>query len=154
MSNSYRPHRLQHTRIPCPSLSPRLCSNSSPLSPWCHPTILSSIASLLLLSSIFPSITVFSNELAFHIRWPKYGSFSFSISPSNEYSGLIFFKIDWFNLLAVQGTLKSLPVYQVNFCLVWIFGKFYLNMFSCLNSIQLSILFLCSPATLSLNWSI
>ena len=63
---------------------------------------------LLLLPSIFPSIRVFSNELVLHIRWPKYQSFSFSISPSNEYSGLISFRIDWFDLLAVQGTLKSL----------------------------------------------
>ena len=64
----------------------------------CHP--------LLLLSSIFPSIRVFSNESAFRIRWPKYWSFSFSISPSNEYSGLISFRMDWLDLLAVQGTLK------------------------------------------------
>ena len=63
----------------------------------CHP--------LLLLPSIFPSIRVFSNESILHIRWPKYWSFSFSISPSNEYSGLISFRIDWLNLLAVQGTL-------------------------------------------------
>ena len=63
---------------------------------------------LLLLSSIFPNIRVFSNELALHIRWPKYWSFSFSISPSNEYSGLISFRMDWLDLLAVQGTLKSL----------------------------------------------
>ena len=66
----------------------------------CHP--------LLLLPSIFPSIRVFSNESVLCIRWPKYWSFSFSISPSNEYSGLISFRIDWFDLLAVQGTLKSL----------------------------------------------
>ena len=64
--------------------------------------------SLLLLPSIFPSSRVFSNESALRIRWPKYWSFSFSISPSNEYSELISFRIDWFNLLAVQGTLKSL----------------------------------------------
>ena len=63
---------------------------------------------LLLLPSIFPSIRVFSNELPLHIRWPKYWSFSFSINPSNEYSGLISFRIDWFDLLAVQGTLKHL----------------------------------------------
>ena len=62
----------------------------------------------LLLPSIFPSIRVFSNESVLHIRWPKYWNFSFSISPSNEYSGLISFKIDWFDLLAVQRTLKSL----------------------------------------------
>ena len=66
----------------------------------CHP--------LLLLPSIFPSIRVFSNESAFHIRWPKYWSFSFNISPSNEHPGLISFRTDWLNLLAVQGTLKSL----------------------------------------------
>ena len=66
----------------------------------CHP--------LLLLPSIFPSIRVFSNESALHIRWPKYWSFSFSISPSSEYSGLISFRVDWLDLLAVQGTLKSL----------------------------------------------
>ena len=66
----------------------------------CHP--------LVLPPSIFPSIRVFSNELVLHIRWPKYWSFSFSISPSNEYSGLISFRMDWFNLLAVQGTLKRL----------------------------------------------
>ena len=66
----------------------------------CHP--------LLLLPSIFPGIRVFSTELALHIRWPKYWNFSFTISPSNEYSGLISFKIDWLDLLAVQGTLKSL----------------------------------------------
>ena len=63
----------------------------------------------LLLPSIFPSITVFSNELVLPIRWPKYWSFSFSISPSNEYTGLISFKIDWCDLLEVQGILKSLP---------------------------------------------
>ena len=67
----------------------------------CHP--------FLLPSSIFPSIRVFSNELVLHIWWPKYWSFSFNISPSNEHPGLIFFKIDWLDLLAVQGTLKSLP---------------------------------------------
>ena len=66
----------------------------------CHP--------LLLLPSSFPGIRVFSNKSVLHIRWPKYWSFSFSISPSNEYSGLISFRIDWFGLIAVQGTLKSL----------------------------------------------
>ena len=66
----------------------------------CHP--------LLLLPLIFPSIRVFSNESVLHIRWPKYWSFSFSISPSNDYSGIISFRIDWFDLLAVQGALKSL----------------------------------------------
>ena len=68
--------------------------------------------SLLLLRSIFPSIRIFSNESACHIRWPKYWSFNFSISPSNEYSGLISFRIDWFDLLAVRGIFKSSPAPQ------------------------------------------
>ena len=71
---------------------------------------------LLLLPSIFPSIRVFSNESALHIRWPKYWSFSFHISPSNEYSGLISFRIDWFDLLAVQGTLRSLLQHHSSNC--------------------------------------
>ena len=87
-------------------LSPRICSNSCPLSQWCHPTISSSVIPLLL-PSIVPSIRVLSCESALHIRWPKNWSFSFSISSSNEYSGLISFRIDWFDLF-VQGTLKSL----------------------------------------------
>ena len=96
------PHGLQHIRLPYP-LFPGVCSNSCPLSQWCYLTISSSVAPF----SIFPSIRVFSYESALHIRWPKYWSFSFSISPSNEYSGLISFKIDWFELLAAQGTLTS-----------------------------------------------
>ena len=83
VSASLWPHGLQHSRLPCLSLSPRVCSNSCSLSWWCHPII---CGSLLLLSSIFPSIRVFPNESVFCIRWPKY--WSFSISPSNEYSGL------------------------------------------------------------------
>ena len=83
-------------------------SNSCPLSQWCHPTISSSVRPLLLPPSIFPSIRVFSNESIFCIRWPNYWSLSFSISPSNEYSGLISFRIDWFDLLEVQRTLKSI----------------------------------------------
>ena len=67
---------------------------------------------LLLLPSIFPSIRVFSNESALHIRWPKYWSFSFNISPSNEYSGLISFRMDWLDILVAQGTLKSLLQHQ------------------------------------------
>ena len=73
---------------------------------------------LLLLPSIFPSIRVFSNEPVLCIRWPKYWSFSFSISPSNEYSGLISFRIDWFDLLAVQGTLKSLLQFESSKALI------------------------------------
>ena len=106
MSDCLRPHRLQHTRPPYPSPIPRACSNSCPLSQWVHPTVSSSVA--LLLVSIFPSIRDFSNEAALHIRWPKYWSFSFGISPSTKYSELIAFRMDLLDLLAVQGTLKSL----------------------------------------------
>ena len=107
MSDSLRPHGIQHPRLPCPSPTPRACSNSGPLSQRCHPTISSSGISLLFLPSTFPIIRVFSNESAIHIRWPKYWSFSFSISSSSEYSGLISFTMNSFDLLAVQGTLKS-----------------------------------------------
>ena len=109
LSNSLRPHGLQHARLPCPSPTPGACSSSCPLSQsvmpsnhliLCHP--------LFHLPSNLPSIRFLSNESGLHITWPKYWSFSFSISPSNEYSELISFRIDWFNLLAVQGTLKSL----------------------------------------------
>ena len=114
MSDSLGTHGLQHSRPPCPSPTPRVYSSSFPLSRWCHPTISSSVnhfflcCPLLLLLSMFPSISVFSSESALHIRWPKYCSFSFSIGPSNKYLGLISFRIDWFDLLAVQGTLKSI----------------------------------------------
>ena len=97
------PHGLQHTRLPCPSLSPRICWNSCPLSWWCHPTISYCCHPLLLLPSIFPSIKVFSNESFLLIRWPKYWSFRFSISPSNEYSGLISFRTDWLISLQSKG---------------------------------------------------
>ena len=106
MSNSLQPHGLQHSRLSCPSQTPRAFSNSiEVVMPsnhliLCHP--------LLLLPSIIPRKRVFSNESVVSIRWPKYCSFSFNISPSNEYSGLISFRMDWLDLLAVQGTLKSL----------------------------------------------
>ena len=102
-----QPHGLQRTRPPCPSPTPRVYSDMSieSVMPSNHLIL---CCPLLLLPSIFPSIRVFSNESALHIRWPKYWSFSFNISPSNEYSGLISFRMDWLDLLAVQGTLKSL----------------------------------------------
>ena len=93
VSNCFRPHELQHARPPCPSPTPGV-----------HPCPLS----WTIFPSIFPSIRVFSNESALHIRCPKYWSFSFNISPSNEHPGLISFRMDWLDLLAVQGTLKSL----------------------------------------------
>ena len=93
----------------CPSLPPRVCSNSCPLRQLCHPSNhLILCHPLLLLSSIFPSISVFSNESVLHFKSPKYWSFSFSISISSEYLGLISFRIGWFDLLAVQRNLQSL----------------------------------------------
>ena len=106
MSNSLRPHELQHARPPCPSPNPGAYSNSCPLSRWCHPTIL--CRSLLLPPSIFPNIRVLSSESVLLITWPKYWSFSLNICPSSEYPGLISFRMDWLDLLAVQRTLKSL----------------------------------------------
>ena len=117
MSDSLQPEGLQHDRPPCPSPTPGAYSNSCP-SWWCHPTIcpllflcrplLLLCCPLLLLPSIFPRIKGFSNESDLCMRWPKYWSFSFNISPFNEHSGLISFRIDWLDLLEVQGTLKSL----------------------------------------------
>ena len=105
VSDSLRPHGLQHTRSPCPSPTPGTYSNSCPSRWWCHPTILSSVVSSCLQS--FPASGPFPmSQSALHISWPKY--WSFSNSPSNEYSGLISFRIDWLDLLAVQGTLKTL----------------------------------------------
>ena len=100
LSDSLRPHGLQHTRLPCPSPNPGVCSNLCPywwtIMPSNHLIL---CRPLLLLPSIFPSIRVFSNESVLHIRWPKYWSFSFSIHPFNEYSGLIWITMDWLDLL-------------------------------------------------------
>ena len=87
MFDSLWPHGLQHTRLPCRSLSPRIFSNSYPLCQWCHPTISFSAVSFSSLVSVFPSVRVFSNESTLSIRWPRYWSFSFKISPPNEFSG-------------------------------------------------------------------
>ena len=105
MSDLLWPHGLQHARSPCPSLSPSVCSNSCSLSRWCHPTMSSSAAPFSSCPPSFPA-SVFSNELTLWIRRPSYWSFGFS--PSNEYLRLMSFRMDWFDLLAVQGTLKSL----------------------------------------------
>ena len=108
VSNSLWPHELQHASPPCPSPTPGVYPDLMSIESvvpsnrliLCHP--------LLLLPSIFPSIRVFSNESALCIRWPKYWSFSFSISPSSEHSGLISLRMDFLDFLEVQGTLKSL----------------------------------------------
>ena len=107
MSEYLRPYGLQHARLPCPSSTPGACSVSMSTKVVIPSNYLIFYHPLLLLPSIFPSIRVFSSESVLPIRWPKYWSFSFSISPSNEYSGLISLRMDWLDLLAVQGTLKS-----------------------------------------------
>ena len=107
VSDSLWPHESQHTRPPCPSPTPRVHSNSRPstVMPSSHLIL---CRPLLLLPLIPPSIRVFSNESTLRMRWPKYWSFSFSIIPSKEIPGLISFRMDLLDLLAVQGTLKSL----------------------------------------------
>ena len=116
MSDSFQHHGLQHARLPCPSLSPQVCSNSCQW--WACSNSNSVMPSnhlifchcLLLLPSSF--LRVFSNELALHIWWPKYWSFSFSISPSNQYSKLISLGIDWFNLCSPRDCQESSPTSQ------------------------------------------
>ena len=99
-------HGLQHARPHSPSPTPGVYPNPCPSSQWCHPTISSSVIPFSSCPQSFPASG--SKESALHIRWPKYWSFSFSISPSNEHPGLISFRMDWLDLLAAQGTLKSL----------------------------------------------
>ena len=106
VSDSSQPHGPQHARLTCPSPTPGVYSDSCPLSQCCHPAISSSVATSPPTFNLSQH-RVFSNESVLHIRWTKYCSCSFSISPSNEYSGLISFTMDWLDLLAVQGTLKS-----------------------------------------------
>ena len=130
VSDSLRPHGLQHARPPWSITNSRsllklmfiesvMPSNHLIL---CHP--------LLLLPSIFPSIRVFSNESAPHIRWPKYWSFSFNTSPSNEHPGLISFRMHWLDLLAVQGTLKSLLQHHSSKASILRCSAFFLVQFS------------------------
>ena len=107
-SNSLQPRGLQHTRPPCPSPTPRVYSNPCPLSRWCHPTISSSVIPFSSCLQSFPASGAFHMNQFFTWGAQSTGSFSFSISPCNEYSGLISFRMDWLDLLAVQGTLKGL----------------------------------------------
>ena len=106
VSDSLRPHELQHTRPPCPSPTPGVHPNPCPSSRWCHPTILSSVIPFSPCPQSLPASGSFPMSL--RMRWPKYWSFSFNISPSNEHPGLISLRMDWLDLLAVQGTSKSL----------------------------------------------
>ena len=134
MSDSLWPHGLQHARLPYSSPAPGACSNSCPSSPWCHPAI-SSCCPRLLLPLVLPSIRIFSNESVLHIRWPKDWSFSFSISPSNECSGLISFRIDW--------TLKSLLQHHRSIASVLWHSAFFM--------VQLSHLYMTTGKTIALT---
>ena len=107
VSDSLWNHDLQHVRLPCPSPTPGVCSNSCPSSWWCHPTISFSVIPFSSSLQSFPASGP-SNKSVLCIRWPKDWIFSLSISPSSEYSGLISFRINWLDLLAVQGPIKSL----------------------------------------------
>ena len=111
-SNSLQPHGLQHARLPCSSPTPRVYLDSCPWSQWCHPTISSSVVPFSSCLQSFPPSGSFPMSQFFTSGGQSIGSFSFSISPSNEYSRLISFRIDLLELLAVQGTLKSSPIPQ------------------------------------------
>ena len=122
VSHSLWPYGLQHTRhtrLPCPSLSPGVCSSSCPLSQWCCLTRLILCHPLLLWPLLFPSIRIISSESALRIRWPKYWSFSFRIGPSNDYSGLISFRISWFDLLAAP-QFKSISSSVLSLCFLYL----------------------------------
>ena len=145
MSDSLWPHGLQHAKLPCPSLSPRVLRLMSieSVMPSNHLVLCRPLRLLLLL---FPSIRVFSNKSALCIRWPKDRSFSFNISPSNDYSALISFRMVWFNLLAVQGTLKSLLQHHSSKALILWCSAFFL--------VQLSHLYMTTEKTIALiRWT-
>ena len=132
----------QYGRLPCPLITARVCSThvhrvGDAIQPS-HP-----LSSLLLPPSIFPSIRIFSSESVLHIRWPKYRSFSFSISPSNESSGLISFRMDWLDLLAVQRTLKSLLQHHSSKALIPQHSAFFM--------VQLSYPYMTTGKTIALT---
>ena len=122
VSDSLRPHELQHARPPCLSPTPPKAMSIESVMPSNHLIL----CRPLLLPSIFPSIRVFSNESAFCMRWPKDWSFSFNISPSNEHPGLVSFRMDWLDLLAVQGTLKSLLQHHSSKASILLLSAFFI----------------------------
>ena len=128
MSDPLWPHELQQVRLPCPSPTPEACSNSCPSSRWCHTTISSSVVHFSCLQ-LSQNHWVFSSESVLYIKWPKYCSFSFSTSPSNEYSGLISFRMNWLDLLAVQETLKSLLQHHSSKASILLCSAFFLSFF-------------------------
>ena len=130
------------TKPPCPSLTPKVYPNTRPLKvmPFNHLII---CCPLLLLPSIFPNIRVFSNESALCIRWPKYWNFSFNTSPSNEHPGLISCRMDWLDLLAVQGTLESFLQHHSTIASILWHSTFFI--------VQLSHLYMTTGKTIALT---
>ena len=137
MSNSLWPQELQHARPPCPS--PTQC----PSSQWCHPAISSSLVPFSSCPQSLPASESFSNESTLRIRWSKYWSFSFNISPSNEHPGLISIRMDWLDLLAVQGTLNSLLQHHSSKALILQCSVFFI--------VQLSHPYMTTGKTIALN---
>ena len=142
MSDSLRPHELQHARPPCPSPTPRVHPNLCPLSRWWHPTISSSVVPFFYHLQSFQH-QGFSSESVLRIRWPKYWSFSFNISPSNEHPGLISFRMDWLDLLAVQRILKSLLQHHSSKASILQFSAFFI--------VQLSRPYMATGKTIALT---
>ena len=129
VSESLRPHGLQHPRLPCPSPSPGVCSNSCPLSRWCHPAISSSVVPFSSRPQSFPASGSFPMGQLFASGGQSIGwCFGFSVRPSSEYSGPVSFRMDWFDLLAVQGTLKSLLQHQSSKALILWHSAFFSNL--------------------------
>ena len=144
VSDSLRPHESQHTRPPCPSPTPGVYSNSCPWSPWCHPIISSSVVPFSSCPQSLPTSGSFPMSQLF--AWGgqrKYWSFSFCISPSNEHPGLISFRMDWLNLLAVQGTLKSLLQHHSSKASIFWHSAFF--------TVQLSHPYMTTGKTISLT---
>ena len=133
MSNSLRPHESQHARPPYPSPTPGVHSHSRPSSQWCHPAISSFVVPFCSCPQSLPASESFSNESTLRMRWPKYWSFSFSIIPYKEIPGLISFRVDWLDLLAVQGTLKSLLQHHSSKASILRRSAFFTRDFLCLS---------------------
>ena len=143
MSNSLWPHGLQHTRLPCPSPTPRVYSNSYPLNRWCHPTISSSVIPFSSCPQSLPASGSFPMSQFFALGGQSTGSFSFNISPSSEHPGLISFMMNWLDLLAVQGTLKSLLWHHSSKASILWHSAFFM--------VQLSHLYMTTGKTIALT---
>ena len=140
--DSLRPHESQHTRPPCPSPTPGVQPDSRPSNQWCHPAISSSVIPFPSCPQSLPA-SVFSNESTLRMRWPKYWSFSFSIIRSKEIPGLISFRMDWLDLLAVQGTLKSLLQHHTSKASILLRSAFF--------TVQLSYPYMTTGKTIALT---